>query len=602
MCERSKDFMDLSSLSRKILRGHVAPKGWRRGYLKRHLTLRILSFRPLERCIMIALATFSTVLGFVSPYFQKLFLDTLLGHGSSLPSFTFGFGTHQLLVLAITLAFVGMMVTQFINVILRVFCAREGVILNGQLSREFYLHSLRLTGQARRTRTVGELVALFTTDVSAAVSLIEDFTPSALSSLIPLVLAPFVAGIYFNMPTAPLVMMLCANCGLLFFFSYRQSNFFASFKKLAGDRLAIVNEWLQNMRIIRILGWTEKFESDIQKKRVEETGNRIKMVTNGSTMNSIAQVAPLIMNVVGILVLTAAHREQVSPGDVFALLWIFGVFLARPIRNLPWTLVIFMDGRTSCKRLERFFSLAEEPFDKDSLTELDPAADMVGSRVRVRGLSLVLDHSTILRDINFDAEPGEFIAIIGEVGAGKSQFISALLRDSPGQFDEYFIDDQDALKLSLPVLRNKFTFVPQDGFTMSASIRDNVAFAYNTPLSQDQRIEASLKLAAFEPVKELTEGSLATEIGERGVNLSGGQRQRVSLARAHFHRRGIVILDDSLSAVDVDTEQKLVQELLLGAWKNATRILVTHRMSVLNYVDKVYLMDRGRLRIYDGSK
>ena len=89
------------------------------------------------------------------------------------------------------------------------------------------------------------------------------------------------------------------------------------------------------------------------------------MVTNGSAMNSIAQVAPLIINVVGVAVLINYNHEHVTPGDVFALLWIFGVFLARPIRNLPWTLVIFLDGYTSCGRLEKFFRLAEEPLETE---------------------------------------------------------------------------------------------------------------------------------------------------------------------------------------------------------------------------------------------
>ena len=130
---------------------------------------------------------------------------------------------------------------------------------------------------------------------------------------------------------------------------------------------------------------------------------------------------------------------------------------------------------------------------------------------------------------------------------------------------------------------------------MSSSLRDNVAFTYDFSPEFDQDISASLSLADFDPTHERLESGLNTDIGERGVNLSGGQRQRVGLARAHFHHRNMILLDDTLSAVDVDTEHKLIEKLLTGSWKHCTRILVTHRLSVLEYADRVYVMNHGRL-------
>jgi ATP-binding cassette subfamily B multidrug efflux pump len=147
----------------------------------------------------------------------------------------------------------------------------------------------------------------------------------------------------------------------------------------------------------------------------------------------------------------------------------------------------------------------------------------------------------------------------------------------------------------LQELRENFAYVPQEGFIMSASLRENVAFLYDIAPENDSDIEESLKLAQFEVYNERVENGLATEIGERGVNLSGGQKQRVSLARVHFHKAPILLLDDCLSAVDVDTEEKLFTQLLNGAWAERTRLLVTHRLSILNRVDRILFMQEGRI-------
>ena len=596
----------LQKTAKSLLGDHLNQKSRALSRGKRFLALKVLTLRPRAKIFIIAAAAFSAICGLVAPYFQKIFLDILLGHPPSDLNALSGLTTHQSLLAAIVCAFFGMIISQLAAVILRVYCAREGAILNGQLAKEIYTHALRLTGQARSLKTIGEMVNFFTQDVSAAVALIEDFLPSTLQSIIPLILAPIAVNVYFGIPATQIFLVIFVTSGLLFILSYRQSFYFATFKRLAGERLGIVNEWLQNIRVIRIMGWIKLFEKKIKQKRIEETNNRLVMVTNGSTMNSIAQVAPLILNVVGVAILIKYNHDHVTPGDVFALLWIFGVFLARPIRNLPWTLVIFLDGYTSCGRLEKFFRLTEEPqttdFTKPSPDQIsERTLALPGPGIIVRGLTLQMSGNVILRDISFEAKPGEFVAIIGEVGSGKTQFLMSLLRESPAVFDKYTIRDHDALKMTLPDLRDHFAFAPQDGFTMSASIRDNVTFTYDTTLERDNDVIHSLDLAEFHTRTEGIDHGISTEIGERGVNLSGGQRQRVGLARAHFHNRNIILLDDTLSAVDVGTEHKIMTNLITGTWSKATRILITHRMSALPFADKVYIMENGRLRLRDGT-
>jgi ABC-type multidrug transport system fused ATPase/permease subunit len=150
-----------------------------------------------------------------------------------------------------------------------------------------------------------------------------------------------------------------------------------------------------------------------------------------------------------------------------------------------------------------------------------------------------------------------------------------------------------------PAVRAKIAFVPQEGFIMSASLRENVAFRYlpraMSDPALDEAVLVSLNAAEFRLGQERVNDGLDTEIGERGVNLSGGQRQRIGLARAHFADRPVILLEDPLSAVDVDTEQRLIEGLLNGAWANRARLLATHRMAVLPRCDHVIFLENGRV-------
>jgi ATP-binding cassette subfamily B multidrug efflux pump len=185
---------------------------------------------------------------------------------------------------------------------------------------------------------------------------------------------------------------------------------------------------------------------------------------------------------------------------------------------------------------------------------------------------------------------------VGEVGSGKSLLLLSLLGETGASFSYYQAKGFDAAQLPLDQLRQFFTFVPQEGFIMSASLRENVAFEYDINSDEhDRGITESLRRAQFDLGKERVEEGLSTEIGERGVNLSGGQRQRVSLARVDYYRAPIILLDDCLSAVDVDTENLLLDGLIKGAWKDRTRLLVTHRLTVLEKSDRVIFLHEGRL-------
>ena len=555
--------------------------------LSQGLAWRILSSRPAMRALIIGLACLSALCGLLGPYFQKLFVDSVLeGSGDGLPV--------KDLVFYISLAFLALLLSQAFGVICKLVCSREGVVINRWLSRSLYVHGLKLSQASRRSRPTGEFVNIFSQDVSAVTMMVDELLPVAVMSFIPFVAAPIAVGYYFSLPPLPLLLVSSISLALLFGMAYRQSGYFIAFKRLATERLAVVNEWLQNIRILRILGWTELFEEKIFDRRRVETVNRLSMVTNGSAMSAFAQVAPGLISITGIASVVFTQRS-VTPGEIFALLWVLSIFLSRPIRSLPFNLVMFLDGLSSCRRLQSLFALPTE-----AQTHL--ASKVQGSALALEALdiNLTLDGVHLLQNLNLRLREGEFVAIIGEVGAGKSLLLDSLLREAPASFGSYLIDGRDALDKSLETLRKHFAFAPQEGFIMSSTLRDNVVFEYGASHSSDADVSKSLSLAAFALDRNALEAGLDTEIGERGVNLSGGQRQRVSLARAHYSDRSIILLDDCLSAVDVDTERQLLDHLIEGVWAKKTRLLVTHRLSVLPRVDRVLVMKDGAF-ILEGS-
>jgi ABC-type multidrug transport system fused ATPase/permease subunit len=574
------------------------------------LFLFSLFHRWHARALIFGLALTGALLGVLSPLFQKIFLDRILGI-ESLETSRLGISAlNGLMPLqAIFGAFLCMLGAQGCGALVTLLCSREATILQRIFGEELYRKTLSIRPDSLGATTVGEIVATYATDVPGATALIDQVFPMAVGIFCNLILGPVAVHLICGIPFGAIWLMIFAVTSLTGLLASRQSRYFSRFKQLAAERVGIVNEWIQSIRLLRILGWTESFERKIFQKREEETANRITMVTNGQFMNAYGSSINFLINLAAIAFLVfvkdregfagaeSGGRSVVSPGELFALLWIFGVFLQRSFRQLPWFFTFLLDSATSFRRLERHFA---RPSDAGSFAlrqeKLSTLPKSEPLSLQVKGLNLSINGQPILKDVSLEMSPGEFAAVVGEVGCGKTMLLLSLLGETGATFESFHIGETDALTLGLNDRRRYFSFVPQEGFVMSASLRENVAFQYApAPADVDAGVRESLQSAQFLLEQEVNGHGLDTEIGERGVNLSGGQRQRVSLARAHNCARPIVLLDDCLSAVDVDTEKQLLRELLCGAWENRTRLLVTHRLSVLNRVDKVYFMQDGRI-------
>ncbi len=545
--------------------------------------LHLIAFHRLRYRYLILLASFAgSLFGIFAPYFQKEFVDALTGETGSKLHFLNVFNPW----IYIGLAFLSYLIAQAFSLWTNYLGAREAIIMQRILSDKLYEKMLSLKVDTLSQRPLGEIVSIYATDVQGSTVFLDQTLPTGATTLFPLILTPFILIFMFDTPLWPtfLTMFLVSalNTGLAF----RQSKFFFLYKQLAAERIGIVNEWIQNIRTLRVLGWTKHFEKTIYNKRVVETENRMRMLTNGQVMNSISSSFTFLLNILTLGVLVFVSKQKLTSGEILALLWILGVFLTRPFRQMPWFFTFAFDSWTSLKRLQDFFSTRNVLTEAvPSLQQPQPAAQVSSEPVlEVKNLNLKIGKHPILSHISLSLRPKEFVAVVGDVGSGKSLLLLSLLGETGAHMESFKI--KQGLKLA---------FVPQEGFIMSANLRDNIIFDYDQSSSHDQKVLDCLSACEFHLTQERTENGLETMIGERGVNLSGGQKQRVSLARVDCSDADILLLDDCFSALDVDTEKRIMDKLISQRWKNKTKLLVTHRLTVLEKVDRILFLDSGRI-------
>ena len=198
----------------------------------------------------------------------------------------------------------------------------------------------------------------------------------------------------------------------------------------------------------------------------------------------------------------------------------------------------------------------------------------------------------IFHDLNFHIKPGERVALVGESGSGKTTITKLLFRLYDIQKGEILIDDQNIAEVTQESLRSSMSMIPQDPILFHRSIRENIA--YGKPNASDEEIIAAAKMArCHEFISHLKDG-YETLVGERGIKLSWGERQRVAIARAILENKQIIVMDEATSALDSESEF-LIQEAIEELMQNKTLLLIAHRLSTIMKMDKIIVMDQGKI-------
>jgi ABC-type multidrug transport system, ATPase and permease components len=295
------------------------------------------------------------------------------------------------------------------------------------------------------------------------------------------------------------------------------------------------------------------------------------------------------------LILLAIGDESIANGELsigdFVALILYVERLVFPTALLGFTITAYQRGEVSIDRIEAILSV--EPRIKDPLEPL-PLPTPVQGWLSAFHLNYTYPRSKIpaLNDVNFMIKPGETVAIVGPIGAGKSTLANAIPRLLDIKIDQLFVDGQDITQLRLSDLRSAIAYVPQESFLFSTNIKNNIA--YGDPLAEQSEIEIVAKIAKIHEEILNFPKQYETLVGERGITLSGGQRQRTALARALLVDAPILILDDALSSVDNQTATEILQNLKVGIQRK-TVVFISHQMSAAAMADRILVMEKGEI-------
>ena len=269
------------------------------------------------------------------------------------------------------------------------------------------------------------------------------------------------------------------------------------------------------------------------------------------------------------------------------------LMLSWPMSAVAMGINLFAQGLASVRRLEDV--LNTEPTVKDE----QGAIELVDPKGQISMKNLTFNfpdnHQIGLKNVSLDIEPGETVAILGRTGSGKSTVINLLLRVFNSPKNQLFIDGVDIMDISLNSLRKTFAYVPQDNFLFSATVGENIAFGLENHEKTREKIEHAAKRAnVHHNIMDFT-NNYDTVVGERGTTLSGGQKQRVSIARALILNAPVLILDDSLSAVDTLTEETILENLHQER-AGKTNIIIAHRISTVKHAHKIIVLDHSEIK------
>ena len=293
-------------------------------------------------------------------------------------------------------------------------------------------------------------------------------------------------------------------------------------------------------------------------------------------------------------------RQVVEHVITVGTLWAFFSFLVQlvwPMIALGWVTNIFQRGAASMGRLN--YILSAEPGITDTAEAAAGRGPEIGGEIEFRRLTFTYPTATngsagvpVLRDINLRVPEGSTLAVVGPTGSGKSTLAALIARLWEAPPGELLLDGRSIREFPLAELRRAIGYVPQDTFLFSDTLRENISFGVHDAL--EEHVFEAAEIASISGEIQSFPQRYDTMVGERGITLSGGQKQRTALARAVLRQPKILILDDALSSVDTDTEERILRRLR-DVMRGRTTVLISHRVSTVKSADQIIVLREGRI-------
>lgn len=467
---------------------------------------------------------------------------------------------------------------------------RMAVAVSYDLRKRLFDHT-QVQGAPFFTRySTGDLMSRSINDINMIRQVVSWGAPNVIVFLFAILV-----GIYFMMTLSPaLTIWVILPLPFVAIVGFLMSRGMFPYYREQQEGMATVTAFTQeNLNGIRTIQAMAEEEEEIRRFN-EVSTHYAQMVYRATRYNGYVNlVMPLLTSISPVIILfyggALVLEGELSVGTFIAF-FSYMMMVTMPVRWIGMSLAMFTGSAAGAQRI--FEVLDYEVDVKDEPSEGLPAA--IAGRVTFSNLTFRHSLATdpVLTDINLDVASGETIAILGRVGSGKSTLLKSVVRLIDTPQGAVRIDGHDVRTFPLKRLREIATLVPQDPFLFSETLRVNLT--YDDPARADERIwEAADAAALTSAIDDFKEG-LDTAVGERGITLSGGQKQRATLARGLIREAPILLLDDCFSAVDTETEERILSGLSrLRVGK--TTLLISHRVSTARHADRIVVLDDGRI-------
>ncbi|HEY4640176.1 MAG TPA: ABC transporter ATP-binding protein [Thermoanaerobaculia bacterium] len=459
-----------------------------------------------------------------------------------------------------------------------------------EMRNDFYAHLQRLPVSYYQEQRTGDLMSRATNDLSSVRMLIGPAVMHSFSSLI------VVIGAFVMMMRIDRFMALIASLSvpvivvLVKFFGQRIHVRFKAVQDYFGDISARVQENLAGVRVVRA------FTQESNEIATFKTMNRQYVERNRSLIRLTATFYPALHALIGVmfvLIFFLGSRRILDHTMTIGSFVAFQFYLGRmiwPLIALGWVINLFQRGMASMQRLHEVWSVEPDVLPDQGT----PLEGEIRGDIDIRDLTFRYPASAqpVLHNINMQVRAGETIGIVGRTGSGKSTLLSLITRTFEPPPDSIFLDGTPIESIPLRQLRALSGMVPQETFLFSESLAENIRFGRGDATDAD--VDEAARLAGLSTDVAGFPQGLHTVIGERGITLSGGQKQRTAIARALVRNPLVLILDDSLSAVDTATEERILNALK-EVRKGRTALVVSHRVSSVKDADHIIVLDEGRI-------
>ena len=459
------------------------------------------------------------------------------------------------------------------------------------LKNDLYAQYQRLDAAFYRKNNTGDLMNRISEDVSR----VRMYLGPAVMYSINTFFATVLTLVFMFRVDVALSFWVLAPMPLLVWAIYRVSDRINKASHAVQEQQSAMSTFAQEtfsgIRVLKAFA-AEKAQSNRYKSASEKSYQ-----VNAELFEINALFQPLMLLLVGLSTLLAVWigglgvvEGKWSSGVIAEFIYYVNL-LTWPIASIGWVMSLIQRAEASMERIHQF--LQEEPVVNGPANGYKP--EHIRGEWTFESVSFVYPDSGIeaLHDFNLRVEPGELVVLTGKTGSGKSTLVQLMVRSMDPTSGRILLDGVDLREWDLEYLRKQVAFVPQDAFLFSDTVAQNLRFGNTSELSDLELVEAAQAASVHDDVLGFEKG-YETVVGERGVALSGGQKQRLSIARAFLKKAPVLVLDDSLSAVDPKTESYIV-EMLPKSVVGRTAFVVAQRLSVAPFASKIVVLEEGKL-------